>query len=101
MTQQKLPRPWRLIWPEAPILIVQNGVGGEELAQGVLPEATVISGVLTLSVSVVAPGHISPWRRPVVALAWLLRKSARTCGHGQSFLPQQACARQPTPTIMP
>jgi 2-dehydropantoate 2-reductase len=43
---------------KAPILIVQNGVGGEELAQGALPQATVISGVLTLSVSVVAPAHI-------------------------------------------
>jgi 2-dehydropantoate 2-reductase len=41
-----------------PVLIVQNGVGGEGLAQGALPQATVISGVLTLSVSVLAPGHI-------------------------------------------
>jgi 2-dehydropantoate 2-reductase len=41
-----------------PVLIVQNGVGGEELAQEALPQATVISGVLTLSVSVLAPAHI-------------------------------------------
>jgi 2-dehydropantoate 2-reductase len=41
-----------------PLLIVQNGVGGEELAQQVLKEAAIISGVLTLSVSVLAPGHI-------------------------------------------
>lgn len=43
---------------QAPVLIVQNGVGGEELARAVMPEATVMSGVLTLSVSVLAPGHI-------------------------------------------
>lgn len=41
-----------------PVLIVQNGVGGEELAQQALPESAIISGVLTLSVSVVAPGHV-------------------------------------------
>ena len=40
------------------VLIVQNGVGGEELARAVLPETTLISGVLTLSVSVLAPGHV-------------------------------------------
>jgi 2-dehydropantoate 2-reductase len=44
--------------PRAPVLIVQNGVGGEELARAVLPEATLLSGALTLSVSVLAPGHI-------------------------------------------
>jgi 2-dehydropantoate 2-reductase len=43
---------------DVPGLIVQNGVGGEELAQEALPQAAVISGVLTLSVSVLAPAHI-------------------------------------------
>jgi 2-dehydropantoate 2-reductase len=41
-----------------PVLIVQNGVGGEELARAALAKAAIISGVLTLSVSVLAPGHI-------------------------------------------
>lgn len=41
-----------------PLLIVQNGVGGEELAQQVLSHTTTISGVITLVVSVLAPGHI-------------------------------------------
>jgi 2-dehydropantoate 2-reductase len=44
--------------PDTPVLVVQNGVGGDELARAVLPEATLISGALTLSVSVLAPGHI-------------------------------------------
>jgi len=42
-----------------PVLIVQNGVGGEELAQQVLEQAAIMSGVITLSVSVLTPGHIS------------------------------------------
>ncbi|MBC7261404.1 MAG: ketopantoate reductase family protein, partial [Chloroflexi bacterium] len=41
-----------------PLLIVQNGVGGEELAQQVLRETAIISGVLTISVSVLSPGYI-------------------------------------------
>ncbi len=41
-----------------PVLMVQNGVGGEELARKVLPHAEIISGVITLSVSVLAAGHI-------------------------------------------
>nr|MBC7244514.1 ketopantoate reductase family protein [Chloroflexota bacterium] len=43
---------------DIPLLIVQNGVGGEELAQRVWKQAAIISGVLTLSVSVLAPGRI-------------------------------------------
>ena len=43
---------------DTPVLLVQNGVGGEELTRAVLPEAALISGVLTLSVSVLAPGQI-------------------------------------------
>jgi len=41
-----------------PLLIVQNGVGGEELAQQALPQTVIVSAVITLSVSVLAPGHI-------------------------------------------
>lgn len=44
--------------PDVPVLVVQNGVGGEELAQEVLKQAAIISGVITLSVSVLAPGHV-------------------------------------------
>jgi len=44
--------------PSTPVLIVQNGVGGEELARDILPQAAILSGVLTLSVSIVAPGHV-------------------------------------------
>jgi 2-dehydropantoate 2-reductase len=45
--------------PHAPLLIVQNGVGGEELAQQVLKRTQIISAALTLSVSMLAPAHIS------------------------------------------
>jgi len=41
-----------------PVLLVQNGVGGEELARQAHPPAHVISGVLTMSVSVSGPGQI-------------------------------------------
>ena len=41
-----------------PVLLVQNGVGGEELAAEVLGRSEVISGVMTLSVSALGPGHI-------------------------------------------
>ncbi|KPL21450.1 MAG: hypothetical protein AMJ93_09585 [Anaerolineae bacterium SM23_84] len=41
-----------------PLLVVQNGVGGEELAQQVLEQTLIVSCVLTLSVSVLAPGRI-------------------------------------------
>jgi 2-dehydropantoate 2-reductase len=43
---------------DVPLLIVQNGVGGEELAQQTLQRVVIVSGVLTLSVSVLAPGRI-------------------------------------------
>ena len=45
--------------PDAPILIVQNGVGGEELAQPVLPQAALISGVITWPVSILGPAHVA------------------------------------------
>jgi 2-dehydropantoate 2-reductase len=41
-----------------PMLMVQNGVGGEEMALEVLADAEIISGVVTLSVSVLGAGHI-------------------------------------------
>jgi len=43
---------------DPPLLIVQNGVGGEELVQQTLRQSTIISGVITLVVSVLAPGRI-------------------------------------------
>jgi 2-dehydropantoate 2-reductase len=47
------------ILQDTPLLLVQNGVGGEELAQEVLPEAALISGVITWPVSVLGPGHVA------------------------------------------
>jgi 2-dehydropantoate 2-reductase len=44
--------------PDTQLLIVQNGVGGEELARAVLREIPIISGVLTLSVASQGPGHM-------------------------------------------
>jgi 2-dehydropantoate 2-reductase len=44
--------------PDVPLLIVQNGVGGDELVSEVLEQTEIISGVLTMSVSALAPGHI-------------------------------------------
>jgi len=43
---------------DTPLLIVQNGVGGEELAQQVLRRTSIVSGVITLVVSVLAPGRM-------------------------------------------
>ncbi|MHB1295463.1 MAG: ketopantoate reductase family protein [Anaerolineae bacterium] len=43
--------------PSSHLLLLQNGVGGEELAAGVLGTARLISGVVTRVVSVVEPGH--------------------------------------------
>jgi 2-dehydropantoate 2-reductase len=44
--------------PGVPLLIVQNGVGGEDLVRAVLPDAALISGVMTLSVSVLGLGCV-------------------------------------------
>jgi 2-dehydropantoate 2-reductase len=41
-----------------PLLTLQNGVGGEELASEVLPQTPLVAGVVTLSVEVLAPGKI-------------------------------------------
>jgi 2-dehydropantoate 2-reductase len=42
----------------APLLLVQNGVGGEALAAQARPGAPLLSGALTLTVEVTAPGRI-------------------------------------------
>ena len=44
---------------DAPLLIMQNGVGGEELAQQAIPQAALISGVITWPVSVMGPAHVA------------------------------------------
>jgi 2-dehydropantoate 2-reductase len=41
-----------------PLLLVQNGVGGEDLVREALPDARLISGVITLSVSVIGPACV-------------------------------------------
>ncbi len=41
-----------------PILIVQNGVGGEEIAAEVLGDVAILSAVITLSVEVLEPGLV-------------------------------------------
>ena len=45
--------------PETPLLLLQNGVGGEELAQQALPQTPIVSGVITWPVSILAAGHIA------------------------------------------
>ena len=42
----------------APLLLVQNGVGGEELVAEVLPQAQRLSAAITLAVEVLSPGLI-------------------------------------------
>lgn len=42
----------------APLLLLQNGVGGDELVAGVLPQAQRLSAVITLAVEVLSPGLI-------------------------------------------
>lgn len=50
------------VWPLAqqgvPILVMQNGVGGEESVAGVLSEATIFSAVITMVVEVIEPGLV-------------------------------------------
>lgn len=41
-----------------PLLLVQNGVGGEEMAAQVLPQAAYLSAVITLAVESLSPGLI-------------------------------------------
>jgi 2-dehydropantoate 2-reductase len=47
-----------LVWRGVPILVLQNGVGGEEAAAAILSEATILSAVITLSVEVLEPGLV-------------------------------------------
>ncbi len=44
--------------PRSSVLLMQNGVGGEELARHELPAALLISGVVMWPVSVLSPGHV-------------------------------------------
>jgi 2-dehydropantoate 2-reductase len=41
-----------------PIIVLQNGVGGEEAAVAILGQATIFSAVITLSVEVLEPGLV-------------------------------------------
>jgi len=43
---------------QIPLLLVQNGVGGEELVREVMPDVLLISGVITLSISVTGPASV-------------------------------------------
>jgi 2-dehydropantoate 2-reductase len=43
---------------DVPVLVLQNGVGGEEALVEVLGQATILSAVITLSVEVVEPGFV-------------------------------------------
>ena len=47
-----------LAWRGVPILVLQNGVGGEETVAEVLGEATILSAVITLSVEALEPGLV-------------------------------------------
>jgi len=44
--------------PDTPVLLLQNGVGGIELAADALPQASLLAGVITLAVEVLSPGAI-------------------------------------------
>jgi len=48
-----------LVTDEVPLLVLQNGVGGEEIARSVLGKGVVLSGVVTLSVEVHEPGLVA------------------------------------------
>jgi 2-dehydropantoate 2-reductase len=47
-----------LVTDETPILVLQNGVGGEEIARSVLGKGVILSGVVTLAVEVHEPGLV-------------------------------------------
>ncbi|MCR4407635.1 MAG: 2-dehydropantoate 2-reductase [Anaerolineae bacterium] len=48
-----------LVTEEMPVLVLQNGVGGEEIARSVLGKGVILSGVVTLAVEVHEPGLVS------------------------------------------
>jgi len=43
---------------DVPVLVLQNGVGGDEIAMSVLGDTPLISATITLAVAVSEPGHI-------------------------------------------
>ncbi|MDY7041087.1 MAG: ketopantoate reductase family protein [Chloroflexota bacterium] len=47
-----------LVTDETPVLILQNGVGGDEIARSVLGKGAMLSGVITLSVETHEPGLV-------------------------------------------
>jgi 2-dehydropantoate 2-reductase len=46
------------IQAHVPLLVVQNGVGGEDLVQAEVPGVRLLSGVMTLSVSIMGPARV-------------------------------------------
>jgi 2-dehydropantoate 2-reductase len=48
-----------LVAEDTSVLVLQNGVGGEEIARSVLGKGVVLSGVITLSVEVHEPGLVA------------------------------------------
>jgi 2-dehydropantoate 2-reductase len=70
-----------LMTDEMPVLVLQNGVGGEEIAASLLGRGVVLSGIVTLSVEVHEPGLVSlRTRRGGLGLASTLR------GYGVTWL---------------
>ncbi|MBI2264088.1 MAG: ketopantoate reductase family protein [Armatimonadetes bacterium] len=60
------------------ILVLQNGIGNEEKAQDVLPDASFLSGALTTPVHAVGPARVqAPRNKSGLALAGVLREPAR------------------------
>lgn len=48
-----------ILTPSTVVLVLQNGVGGEEIALNILGSALILSAVVTLAVTVDAPGCVS------------------------------------------
>ncbi len=70
-----------LVKDETPVLVLQNGVGGEEIARNVLGKGVVLSGAITLAVEVREPGLVALCtKRGGVGLASILR------GYGVTWL---------------
>jgi len=57
------------VWPTAPVLTVENGIGAEELVLGQRPGTGVIAGSLTTAVERLGPGEIRRLRRGGLGLA--------------------------------
>ncbi|HIP96278.1 MAG TPA: ketopantoate reductase family protein [Anaerolineae bacterium] len=70
-----------LVTDETPVLVLQNGVGGEEIARSVLGRGVILSGVITLSVEVHEAGLVAlRTKRGGLGLASTLR------GYGVAWL---------------